>query len=138
MLDEVEVVDKVVVVGVVVRSLNTFLELMPTSQLRLPYIVPVHLSTTPVHYTGPVHRSSTPVHYTGPLYKGALAERLTSVLRKYPEGKQLHLHCHLKLYCTAVQQMYSTSVQYWCTIPMYSTSEQYQFTVLVYNTSVQY
>ena len=72
MLDEVEVVDKVVVVGVVVRSLNTFLELMPTSQLRLPYIVLLHLSTTPVHYTGPVHRSSTPVQYTGPVHRSTI------------------------------------------------------------------
>ena len=49
MQDEAEVVDVVgVVVGVVVRSLNTFLELMPTSQLRLPYIMLLLLSSTPV------------------------------------------------------------------------------------------
>ena len=79
MLDEVEVVDKNVVV--VVCSLNIFLELLPTSQLRLSYIVPVHLSSTPlsprpvytpVHYTSPLHWSITSVHYTdhytGPLH----------------------------------------------------------------------
>merc|ERR1711894_638359 len=84
-----EGIGKVVVDGVVVRcslfavrSLNTFLELMPTSQLRLPYIVLVHQSITPVHYTGPLHRSITPVHYTGPLHRSITPVHYTSPLHQ--------------------------------------------------------
>ena len=63
----VVVVDEVVVV-VVVCSLNSFLELMTTFKLRLPYILWTGAVSTPVQYTCLVHLSSTPVQYTCPVH----------------------------------------------------------------------